>query len=310
MEADTGKILAMVSHPDFDPNSISSEWETLNTDEGNSPLLNRATSGSYAPGSVFKIVTALAYMRQHPDYVDYTYDCSGSITVGDTTISCAGGTAHGLQDLRSSFANSCNCSFINLGLQLDIDGYRETAEDLLFNSRLPGVLGYTKGSFTLDGDSSESEVMMTAMGQGETMVSPYQIALITQAIANGGTLMEPYLVDSVTNYTGAEVRRNVPKSSGRLMTADEAVTLKDYMSAVVSDGTGSSLSGRSYTVAGKTGTAQYSTSESERSHSWFTGFTNVDNPELVITVVTEGSDGSAGGRAVSIAGEILDSYYG
>ena len=152
--------------------------------------------------------------------------------------------------------------------------------------------------------------MMTAMGQGETMVSPYQIALITQAIANGGTLMEPYLVDSVTNYTGAEVRRNVPKSSGRLMTADEAVTLKDYMSAVVSDGTGSSLSGRSYTVAGKTGTAQYSTSESERSHSWFTGFTNVDNPELVITVVTEGSDGSAGGRAVSIAGEILDSYYG
>lgn len=310
MEADTGKILAMVSHPDFDPNSISSEWETLNTDEGNSPLLNRATSGSYAPGSVFKIVTALAYMRQHPDYADYTYDCSGSITVGDTTISCAGGTAHGLQDLRSSFANSCNCSFINLGLQLDIDGYRETAEDLLFNSRLPGVLGYTKGSFTLDGDSSESEVMMTAMGQGETMVSPYQIALITQAIANGGTLMEPYLVDSVTNYTGAEVRRNVPKSSGRLMTADEAVTLKDYMSAVVSDGTGSSLSGRSYTVAGKTGTAQYSTSESERSHSWFTGFTNVDNPELVITVVTEGSDGSAGGRAVSIAGEILDSYYG
>lgn len=310
MEADTGKILALVSKPDFDPNTISSEWEALNSDEENSPLLNRATNGSYAPGSVFKIVTALAYMRQDPGYADYTYDCTGSITVGDTTISCAGGEVHGHEDLRSSFANSCNSSFINIGLQLDISQYRDTAEDLLFNSDLPGVLGYSKGSFVLDEDSTESEIMMTAMGQGQTMVSPYQMALITQAVANGGTLMEPYLVDSVTNYTGGEVRRNVPKSSGRIMTADEAQVLKDYMCAVVNEGTGSVLSGRSYTAAGKTGTAQYSTSESERSHSWFTGFSNVDNPELVITVVTEGSDGSSGGRAVSIAGEILDSYYG
>ena len=230
MEADTGKILAMVSHPDFDPNNIASEWEALNSDEEYSPLLNRATGGSYAPGSVFKIITALAYMRQNPDYADYTYECSGSITLGDTTISCAGGTAHGTEDLRSSFANSCNCSFINIGLQLDLDGYRDTAEDLLFNSSLPGQLGYTKGSFVLDKDSPESEIMMTAMGQGETMVSPYQMALITQAIANGGTLMEPYLVDSVTNYTGAEVKRNVPKSAGRLMTSEEAAQLKDYMS--------------------------------------------------------------------------------
>lgn len=309
MEADTGKILAMVSHPDFDPNDISSEWESLNTDEERSPLLNRATRGSYAPGSVFKIITALAYMRQNPDYADYTYECTGSVTVGDTTISCAGGTAHGLQDLRTSFANSCNCSFINIGLQLDLDGYRDTAEDLLFNSELPGVLGYSKGSFVLDKDSPESEIMMTAMGQGDTMVSPYQMLLITQAIANDGTLMEPYLVDSVTNYTGAEVSRNVPKSTGRLITSEEAAQLRDYMSAVVSEGTGSVLSDRSYTVAGKTGTAQYSTSDSERSHSWFTGFTDIDDPDLVITVVTEGSDGSRSGRAVSIAGEILDSYY-
>ena len=150
---------------------------------------------------------------------------------------------------------------LNIGLQLDLDGYRDTAEDLLFNSSLPGQLGYTKGSFVLDKDSPESEIMMTAMGQGETMVSPYQMALITQAIANGGTLMEPYLVDSVTNYTGAEVKRNVPKSAGRLMTSEEAAQLKDYMSAVVNEGTGSVLAGRSYTAAGKTGTAQYSTTK-------------------------------------------------
>ena len=171
------------------------------------------------------------------------------------------------------------------------------------------MLDYTKSSFVLDQDSPTSEIMMTAMGQGRTTVSPYHMALITQAIANGGTLMEPYLVDSVTNYTGTEVRRNVPKSYARLMTSDEASQLKEYMTAVVEEGTGSVLSGRSYTVAGKTGTAEYSSDDSDRTHSWFTGFTNVDNPELVITVITEGSDGSFGGRAVSIAGTILDSYY-
>ena len=309
MEADTGKILAMVSKPDFDPNQIASNWETLNTDETNSPLLNRATSGSYAPGSVFKIVTTLAYMRQYSNYSDYSYDCAGSITVDNTTIPCAGGNVHGHEDLRSSFANSCNSSFANLGLQLDIEGYRDTAKDLLFNSQLPSVLDYTKGSFVLDEESPTSEIMMTAMGQGRTTVSPYQMALITQAIANGGTLMEPYLVDSVTNYTGTEVRRNVPKSYARLMTSAEASQLKEYMAAVVNEGTGSVLAGRSYTVAGKTGTAEYSSESSDMTHSWFTGFTNVDNPELVITVITEGSDGSVGGRAVSIAGTILDSYY-
>ena len=309
MEADTGKILAMVSKPDYDPNDIASDWQTLNTDEENSPLLNRATGGSYAPGSVFKIVTALAYMRQNSNYSDYSYNCSGSITEDGTTIPCAGGNIHGQEDLRSSFANSCNSSFANIGLQLDISGFRDTADDLLFNSPLPGVLDYTKSSFVLDQDSPTSEIMMTAMGQGRTTVSPYHMALITQAIANGGTLMEPYLVDSVTNYTGTEVRRNVPKSYARLMTSDEASQLKEYMTAVVEEGTGSVLSGRSYTVAGKTGTAEYSSDDSDRTHSWFTGFTNVDNPELVITVITEGSDGSVGGRAVSIAGTILDSYY-
>ena len=309
MEADTGKILAMVSKPDYDPNDIASDWQTLNTDEENSPLLNRATGGSYAPGSVFKIVTTLAYMRQNSNYSDYSYNCSGSITEDGTTIPCAGGNIHGQEDLRSSFANSCNSSFANIGLQLDISGFRDTADDLLFNSPLPGVLDYTKSSFVLDQDSPTSEIMMTAMGQGRTTVSPYHMALITQAIANGGTLMEPYLVDSVTNYTGTEVRRNVPKSYARLMTSDEASQLKEYMTAVVEEGTGSVLSGRSYTVAGKTGTAEYSSDDSDRTHSWFTGFTNVDNPELVITVITEGSDGSVGGRAVSIAGTILDSYY-
>lgn len=309
MEADSGKILAMVSKPDFDPNNLSENWELLNTDEENSPLLNRVTNGSYAPGSVFKIVTALAYMQQDGNYKSYSYNCNGSITEANATISCFNDIAHGAEDLRSSFANSCNASFANIGLSLDLSEYCKTAENLLFNSKLPGVLDYSKSSFVLNESSGKAEIMMTAMGQGNTTVSPYHMALITQAIANGGTLMEPYLVEKITNYTGSEIRKNVPKSYKRLMTSEESAQLKEYMAAVVSEGTGNVLSGRSYTVAGKTGTAEYSLVDGEKTHSWFTGFSNVDNPELVITVITEGSDGSESGKAVSIAGTILDSYY-
>ena len=234
MEADTGKILTLVSKPDFDPNTLAENWEILNTDEENSPLLNRATNGSYAPGSVFKIVTALAYMRQDTDYNSYSYDCQGSITEDNVTIRCFNGTVHGYEDLRSSFANSCNASFANIGLSLDVDGYRETAESLLFNKKLPSVMDYTKSSFVLDAKSGSAEIMMTAMGQGKTMVSPYHMALITETIANGGTLMQPYYVDKVTNYTGTEVKKNVPKSYKRIMTSEEAAQLKEYMAALSS----------------------------------------------------------------------------
>lgn len=309
MEPGTGKILAMVSGPTFDPNSVEANWDALNADDGNSPLLNRATQGQYAPGSTFKVVTALEYMREHSDYANYSYDCAGEITADGTTIHCFDSTVHGLEDLRSSIANSCNSSFANIGLSLNKTEYRKTAEDLLFNKKLPSVLDYSKSSFKINEKSTGAEMMMTAMGQGETLVSPYHMALITSAIANGGTLMEPYLVEKVTNYSGAEVRKNVPKSYKKLMTSDEAAQLKDYMKAVVDEGTATMLSGQSYTAAGKTGTAEYSMDDGEKTHSWFMGFTNVDNPELVISVIIEGYDGNAGAKAVPIAKQVLDAYY-
>ncbi len=136
----------------------------------------------------------------------------------------------------------------------------------MFNKSLPGVLNAAKSSFALDQNSSEGEVMMTAMGQGKTTVSPYHMALIAEAVANGGTMMQPYLVESVTNYTGSQIRKNVPKSYKKVMTSDEAAQLKEYMTAVVEEGTGSVLKGRSYTAAGKTGTAEYSMSDGEKRH--------------------------------------------
>lgn len=307
MEPSTGKILAMVSKPSYDPNTVAANWDWLNSDE-NSALLNRATQGMYAPGSTFKIVTALEYMREHPnDYSAYTYNCEGSITYGDTTIPCANHSVHGSEDLASSFAYSCNSSFCSIGMGLDVEGFQNTAKDLLIGSKLPGDFASGKSSFLLNEEDSMAEKMMTAMGQGKTQVSPYQMALIASAIANGGTLMKPYIVDSVTNYSGTIISETTPEKYKDLMTSAEAAQLKSYMEGVISYGTGAVLSGQAYTVAGKTGTAEYSLDSSEQNHSWFVGFSNVENPELVISVIIEQADGNA--KAVNVAKSIFDSYY-
>ena len=305
MEPKTGKILAMVSKPDFDPNTVESSWNALSTDE-NSVLLNRATQGQYAPGSTFKVVTLLEFMRENPDYSSYSYNCTGSIENSGIKIHCYNGHVHGQVSLEESLAYSCNTSFSNIGLSLDPVKFKKTAEEVLFDSKLPSDLPYSKSSFTMDSSAGNGTKMMTAMGQGETQVSPYHMALITSAIANGGKLMKPYLVDKVTNASGAVMKETDQKEYKQLMTAEEAARIKEYMKSVVDYGTASVLSGQSYTAAGKTGTAEYS-SDKEKDHSWFIGMSNVEDPELVVSVIIEASDGTA--KAVNVAKEIFDSYY-
>ena len=305
MEPDTGKILAMVSKPSFDPNGIADNWENLKGDE-NSRLLNRVSQGKIVPGSVFKIVTALEYMREYPDYESFSYNCPGYIEKDGIKISCYNSTAHGEQNLTQAFANSCNGAFVEMGLQLDNNRLKTTAEELMFNQQLPGEIISVEPSFTLTSESTLSDTMMTAMGQGETLTNPYHMALITSAVANGGTVMTPYLVDHISNYTNDEVKKYKPKSYGKLMDISEANQLSLYMQEVVQTGTGQILSGRSYSVAGKTGTAEYSSDKSQ-SHSWFTGFTNVDNPDIVVSVVIEQSNGNT--TAINVAKQIMDAYY-
>ena len=282
-EVTTGKVLAMVSKPDFNPNKISADWSEL-SNSSESVLLNRATQGAYAPGSIFKLVTTLEYIRENKGYSNYNYTCEGEIEYEGTTIHCAKNRVHGAEDLETSLVNSCNTSFSNMGLSLNISSYQKTAKNLLFNSKLPSVLPYSKSKFQLEKGDASYQIMMTAIGQGETLVSPYHMVLIASAIGNGGILMEPYLVDQVTSYTGSSVEKNMPKKYAELMTSEEAAILKDYMTGVVESGTASSLKSDKYTIAGKTGTAEYS-SDKEKAHSWFMGFTNLDNPELAISIV-------------------------
>ncbi|MFV0528923.1 MAG: peptidoglycan D,D-transpeptidase FtsI family protein [Lachnospiraceae bacterium] len=306
MNPSIGEILAMVSKPDFDPNSLDADWETLSTDEEQSSLLNRATQGLYPPGSTFKIVTALTYLRTGHSVEDFSYYCEGSITKADSTVSCAGGSVHGQEDLAAAFANSCNCAFVEMGVSEGATALRTVSEELLFNSALDYELPYSKSSVTVDENSGVPLLMRTAIGQGETLATPLQMALITSAIANDGLLMKPTLISEIKDHNGNSIEKTEAAAYTNLMTAQEAQILTTLMEGVVTNGTATDLSGRGYTSAGKTGTAEYGTDG--QSHSWFVGFSNVEDPDIVVSIVVEnGGDGNA--SAVPMAAEIFDTYY-
>lgn len=307
-EVSTGKILAMVSHPGFDPNEIGQIWDSLVEDEDSSVLLNRVTQGQYPPGSTFKIVTALEYIRENPDtYNDYSYQCNGYFSSGTGRINCYHGTNHGLVGFETSFAKSCNSSFANIGVNLEQEAFEETLEELLFNKPLPIAFPYSESKANVVDQVSMNELMQTAIGQGRTQISPIHLNMITSAIANGGILMKPYVVDRVENDAGRIIKSFQPSAYGSLMTQGEAELLKGLMESVVEEGTGRKLSGLSYTAAGKTGSAEYNDVK-EDSHAWFTGFAPVEQPEICVTIIVEGA-GSGGDYAVPIARRIFDAYF-
>lgn len=308
LDAKTGKILAMVSKPSFDPNRVVEDWEALISEENHeAQLLNRATQGTYPPGSVFKIITMLAYMRQYPDsWMDFTYHCNGSYEYKNQTISCYHGNAHGEQTLEQAFANSCNGAFAQIGLELDLEQMKAFTEQLLFQSDLPLSLPYKKSSYVLETGCEDWQILQTAIGQGDTLVTPIHMAMLTAAIANEGVLMKPYVIDHLENTAGDVVKRWKPTSYGSLLEASETEILRNAMRLVVTEGTASALRTDVYEAAGKTGSAEI-TSGSD-SHAWFTGFAPMEDPQIVVTVLVE--EGGTGGKAAApIARSIFDAYF-
>ncbi len=310
LEPSTGKILAMVSKPDFDPNSIASNWESIisNTDSENSVLVNRVTQGLYPPGSTFKILTMLEYMGENPNYQDYSYECKGSITMENTEIHCYNNAVHGAENLQTSFAKSCNTSFANIGLGLNKTKFANLCREMMFGEELPISYASNKSSFVLDASSNTDQVTQMAIGQGETLVTPMHMALITSAIANKGTLMRPYIIDHTENYRGVTVKSYHPSVYRSLISESEAEKLQEFMSLVVSEGTGSKLSGQTYHAAGKTGSAEFSNVKGE-SHAWFTGYASTeDRGSIVVTVIVE-NGGAGSTTAVPIAKQLFDTYF-
>lgn len=308
LEPSTGKILAMVSKPDYNPNTVNQNWNALTDDSNkNSALINRATQGLYPPGSTYKILTALEYIRENKEtYKDYNYTCKGQDIFNNVSIRCYNGEKHGKVDLLHSFSESCNTSFANMGTKLNMDSFRKLNETFLFNRKLPTNIPYNMSSFVLDSSSDQSEIPQTVIGQGKTLISPFHNALITSAIANGGILMTPYTVDSITNSSGTLVKKNVPNTYGTLMSSKEAEILTKMMEEVVTSGTGSSLNNIGVRAAGKTGSAEFN--NKNESHAWFVGFAPTDKPQLVVSIIVEGA-GTGSSYAVPIAKRIFQEYF-
>lgn len=310
IEPDTGKVIAMVSKPDFDPNTLADYWDFITADDNDSSiLLNRATQGKYPPGSTFKIVTTLAYLRDNDMNEDFDFLCKGTFDVGEDTIHCSSNEKHGNEDLEEAFYNSCNSAYASIGVDLDRKVFKNTAESLLFNTDLPTMLGSSRNSrFKLTSASEDILAAQTAIGQGETSVSPLHMCMLASSIANDGKLMEPYIADKIVSADNFLVSQTEPVEYAQIMTKDEAALLKKYMRAVVTDGTADGVDFGDLKVYGKTGSAEYS-SDKDSTHSWFIGFAeNSKGKQLAVAVIMEGA-GYGSKYAAPLAADVFDAYF-
>ena len=308
MEPSTGKILAMVSKPTYDPNKVDDEWEKLVEDANKeSRLINRATQGLYPPGSTFKILTALEYMRENSStWQDYEYSCDGSITNGGMTIHCYNNKKHGTVDLADSFAKSCNTSFASIGKSLDVSSFFTLCDSFLFNRSLSIEMESNKSSYSLQkGSASIAELMQTAIGQGHTLITPLHNAMIAAAVANDGVMMKPYVVDRIENADGRLIKGYAPSVAAKPMTKAEAVSLAKMMRLVVTEGTGTKLKSLEQKAAGKTGSADNSNG---KAHAWFIGYAPYNDPQIVVSIIVENA-GTGSDYAVPIAKKIFDAYF-
>ena len=284
MDADTGKIKAMISSPSYNSNTIAEDWSALNERE-DAPLLNRAAQGLYPPGSTFKIITLLSAMRNCPEALDEEYECTGTERFKDKTIRCFNETAHGKLNAEKAFALSCNCYFANLGKKIGSADLRKTAEELCFNSGIGFDFSYSVSRMEIESFSTESELIETSIGQGKTLVTPLNMAMITAAAVNDGVMMKPYILDCIKNPKDEKENITLPQILLEAMTESESQTIRDYMLETVESGTGKAAAIAGKAIGGKTGTAE---NPEGSDHLWFTGYCG----NTVVTVVLENPDGS------------------
>ncbi len=311
LDPETGKILAMVSKPTYNPNGLTdSRWKKLAADSGeDSALYNRVTQGLYPPGSTFKLYTALEYIRENKNYNDFQYSCTGKIGTGKDKIRCYGGEVHGSINLRQAFSKSCNAAFCSIGDSLNKKAWKKLCESFYYNKNIPlSKIEQKSSCFTVDESTKQGDVYQAAIGQGDTLVTPLQNALLVCAAVNRGELMQPYVIDHIEDYNGNIVNKNNEKSLGNPISKKEAKALKKLMRATVTEGTATSLYyGTPYKAGGKTGSAEFQNS-SHDSHAWFVGYAEKNGKKLVVSIVVE-SAGTGSAYAVPIAKKVFDAYW-
>ncbi len=301
MEVKTGRILAMVSAPSYNPNELLIQWESLNA-RSDAPFLNRFSSGLYPPGSTFKLVTTLAYLQQHKA-AEFSYTCTGTARFRNTTVHCNNEKAHGEQTLLQAFANSCNTAYAYMGEQISNADYMAVAERLGFEMVWEDTLPYKQSSFFVTEETADASRVQVSFGQGEVLMTPFHKLMLAAGIANGGTVKLPYLVERMENCNGNAVALYSSGGEKNLMASEAAKLLTDYMIAASKDKM-QEFADRGITVAGKTGSAE----SPEGTHSWYLCFAPAEDPQIAIVVLMEGA-GSGSRYAVPAAKQILDVYF-
>lgn len=322
----TGAVLAMVSYPTFDPNTLvgagSGEDGKALEDDPDEPLRNRAIDESYAPGSVFKVITAASGLdfgvvspsSEFPDPVELELPDSDSTISNFNGEVCNDGVS---VTLELGFIRSCNTVFAQLGMDIGGNDLGTTADSFGFNRPVPFDLDVLVSFFPGRGtiENNPSATAQSAIGQRDVQTTPILMALAAAGVANNGTVMAPYLVRDVFTSDGSIEFTTEPAMWKRAMSPATASVLSDMMEQVVISGTGTNAAVPGVRVAGKTGTAQVT---GKSPHAWFVGFgpvgADVDEPSIAVAVVVEsggnfGETATGGSVAAPIAQEVLAAFF-
>ncbi len=326
MNPNNGEILAMVSLPSFNNNNFtkgmtSEQYQTI-ANHADRPLFNRCISGEYPSGSVIKPVIAAASLEENIVDENTSFLSVGGIRIGQWFFPDWKAGGHGATNVRKALAESVNTffyyvgggyqDFTGLGLERMVKYEKLFGLDAQTGIDMPGeatgFLPTEKWKLkTKDEPWYIGDTYHLAIGQGDTLVTPLQVANYTAVFANGGSLYRPHLIKQILNsqdQLASEVDNKPVKIN--VVSSKNINIVREGMRQTVTAGSARSLQSVPVAVAGKTGTAQWSTTKS--THAWFTGFAPYDNPEIVITILIEaGGEGSS--VAVPVANEVLTWYF-
>jgi peptidoglycan glycosyltransferase len=320
LEPSTGKVLAMVSSPTYDPNLLASHrfssvqraYERLNG-ATNRPLVNRAIQEIYPPGSTFKLVTAAAALSSGQYTPDTEVKGGARLDLPQTSTDLVnenGSDCGGERiTLTQALVVSCNVSFGDIGLRLGDDALRAQAEKFGFDQTyLRDLGGQVKSRFPENPD--EPQTALSAIGQFDVAATPLQMAVVSAGIANGGTVMRPYVVDEVRGPDLSVLDKTSPEAfRSNAVSSSVARDLTQMMIEVVDQGTGTTAQIPGMKVAGKTGTAQ--SSPGRPPYAWFVSFAPADDPQVAVAVLVEDAgverDAISGsGLAAPIAKRVME----
>lgn len=303
LEPSTGKILAMVSYPDFNPSASALEqnWNSI-VERKDSPLLARATNGLYPPGSTYKIATTVA--AYNAGYATHTFEDNGSFKLDDFKVENYGGKSYGNIDLKTAFEVSSNAVFCSLGYELGSENILSNAEGFGINKDINIDIPVAKSKIEYK-KMSNADAALVSIGQGQLLMTPLHVAMMGASVANNGSMMKPYLVDSITTSSGMTIGTARQESLYMPMSSMCAGYLNELMTGVVKEGTGKGAAISGITVAGKTGTAE---NETDKDHAWFVGYAPAENPQIAVAVLLEYDGGAGGSNAAPIARNIIRRY--